>query len=152
MMRRAFYRLARLVPVASIAAAVIFPTTAVADVTSIQVLSAALVAKGAEVDVTITFTCTAGDTVAAPQGAFGGGLGASVQQAVSKTEQALGFGQGGGQTCTGSPQTGVVQVLANVPGPPFRIGPAVVNAFVTACGTAGCFSATSGLTTVRIRH
>src|SRR6266704_1960801 len=146
-MRRAFFALARLVPVAPIAAALIFPTTAVADVTSIQGLSAQLVAKGAEVDVTVTFTCTAGDTVAAPQGAFGGGLSASVQQAVSKTQQAAGFGSGGGQTCTGSPQTGVVKVLANVPGPPFRIGPAVVNASVTSCGTTGCFSATSGLTT-----
>ena len=151
-MRRAFYRLARLVVVAPIAAALIFPTTAAADVTSIQGLSAQLVAKGAEVDVTVTFTCTAGDTVAAPNGAFGGGLGASVQQAVSKTQQAAGFGSGGGQTCTGSPQTGVVQVLATVPGPPFRVGPAVVSAFVAACGSTGCFSASSGPTTVRISH
>ncbi len=150
-MRGAFHRITRLTPVLAIAAALIFPTTASAAVTSIQVVSGELVAKGAEVDLTISFTCTAGDTVMNPYG-MGGGLNASLQQAVSKTQQASGFGSGGGQTCTGSPQTGVVQVLATVPGPPFRVGPAVATAYITECGPTGCSSASTAPTAIRISH
>ena len=64
-----------------------------------------------------------------------GGLFAFAQQAVSKTHQASGSGSGGGQTCTGLPQTAVLAILSNVSGPPFRVGPAVVNAFITDPGS-----------------
>jgi hypothetical protein len=152
-MRGALYRLLRLTPGVAIAVTLIFPVTASAAVTSIQVVSGELVAKGAEVDLTISFTCTAGDTIAAPMPPMGGGLSAELQQAISKTEQASGFGFGlGGQTCTGSPQTAVVQVLATAPGPPFRVGPAVATVFISECGPTGCSFVGSAPNAIRISN
>ncbi len=158
-MRVALNRLLRLVPGVAIAAALTFPATASAAVTSLQVLSPGeLVAKGAEVDLTISFTCTAGDTLVPPMGASSG-LTAFVQQAVSKTQQAFGFGAGPNVgTCTGSPQTAVVPVLASVAtfgsagSPPFRVGPALASIGLNECGPAGCSSAGTGPTAIRISN
>jgi hypothetical protein len=132
-------------------AALLFPVVASADSTSLQPQSGELVAKGVEVDVNVTFTCPAGDTVANPFG-MGGGLNVSVQQAVSKTRQASGFGSSD-EVCTGSAQTAVVPVLADVSGPPFRVGSAVAFAFLAACDASfNCVSASSAPTTIRISN
>ena len=80
-----------------------------------------------------------------------GGASVSLQQAVSKTEQAAGSGFTNGQTCTGQPQTAVVPVLANAPGPPFRNGPAVALASLQACdANFNCVYVASGPVTLRI--
>src|SRR6266446_9025771 len=98
-MRKTVHRFARLVPLVAIVAALMVPAVASAADTSIQPLSATLVARGAEVDVTVSFTCPAGYTVG---NAFGmpGGASVYLQQAVSKTEQAAGSGFTNGQNCT----------------------------------------------------
>jgi len=147
-MVKALYRIRRLAPGLAIAAVLMSPTTVVASVSSVQVTSAQLVAKGVEVDVTVSFTCTAGDVL----GNFGmGGIFVNVQQAVSKTQQASGFADGGeGTICTGSPQMVVMQVIADRSGPPFRIGPAVISA--TVVDQTDSTSASSGYTTVRIKN
>ncbi|HEX9095828.1 MAG TPA: hypothetical protein VF990_06960 [Candidatus Dormibacteraeota bacterium] len=150
-MRKTVHRFARLVPFVAIVAALMVPTVALAADTSIQPQSATLVAKGAEVDVTVSFTCPMGLTVGTP--GFMPGIGAAVflQQAVSKTEQAAGSGFSNGQTCTGQPQTALVPVLANVPGPPFRKGLGVASAFLLACdANYNCVQATSAPVTIRI--
>ncbi len=149
-MRKTVHRLARLVPLIAVVAALMVPMAVAAADTSIQPLSATLVARGAEVDVTVSFTCPAGYTVGSPYGMYGG---ASVylQQAVTKTEQASGSGFSSGQTCTGQPQTAVVPVLATVPGPPFRNGPAVAFASLQACdANFNCVYVGSGPVTLRI--
>ncbi len=149
-MSKTVHRLARLAAFAVVGAALMVPVTVAAADTSIQPLSATLVAKGAEVDVTVSFTCPAGYTVG---NAFGmpGGASVYLQQAVSKTEQAAGSGFSSGQTCTGQPQTAVIPVLASVPGAPFRNGPAVASANLQACDTnLNCVYAASGPVTVRI--
>src|SRR2546421_3718831 len=130
-MRKLVNRLARLVPLVAIGAALMVPTAAAAADLSIQPASGTLVARGTEVDVTVTFTCPAGYTVGSRFG-MPGGASASLQQAVSKTAQAAGYGFASNQTCTGQPQTAVVRVLANIPGPPFRTGPAVGSAHLPA--------------------
>jgi hypothetical protein len=151
--RKIIRRFVRLVPLVAIVAALMVPTVALAADTSIQPQSATLVAKGAEVDVTVTFTCTAGLTVGSPFFGMPGGATAYLQQAVTKTEQAAGSGFSGGQTCTGQSQTAVIPVLANVPGPPFRNGPAVAFAYLQACDASfNCVYAASGLVSVRISH
>jgi hypothetical protein len=151
-MRLSIGRLGRFAPVVAMAAILMVPTTAVAATTSFQIVSANLIAKGVEVDVTVSFTCTAGDVIPAAQNGFGGGLTANIQQAVSKTQQASGSGQGGGLTCTGSPQTGVIQVIAFTSGPPFRKGPAVITANINECDPLSgvCTFTSTPLTTVRI--
>lgn len=150
-MRKTVHRFARFVPLAAIVAALMVPTVAFAAATSIQPLSATLVAKGAEVDVTLSFTCPAGLTVGGPFSMPGFGATVSLQQAVSKTQQALGSAFTNGQACTGQPQTAVVPVLANVPGPPFRKGPAVASANLQACdANFNCVYAQSGPVTVDI--
>ena len=149
-MRLGISRLRRFAPVVAVAATLMIPTTVVADTTSLQIVSAKLIAKGVEVDVTVSFTCTAGDVISAAQNGFSGGLSANIQEAVSKTQQASGVGSGGGITCSGSPQTGVIQVIAFTSGPPFRKGPAVVTANVSECGASGCTYTSTPLTTVRI--
>jgi hypothetical protein len=136
--KRAF-RLIRLAPIVA-ATALLIPITALAAGASIQPTAASLVAKGAAIDITVTSMCPAGDTV----GFFGASLVA--QQAVSKTEQAIGQAAiGNGITCTGSAQTNTFRVAANVPGPPFRTGPALVSASMFACGSSGCISANSSV-------
>jgi hypothetical protein len=134
-----------------LAAALVVPLNAFADTTSIGVTSATLVAKGVEVDVGVAFTCPADEVV--PNSAFLTGLTASVQEAVSKTQQAYGLGAYPSDIpCTGSEQTAIVQVIANASGPPFRVGPAVVNASVTSCTPDffTCSGASSGFTTIRL--
>jgi hypothetical protein len=147
-MGKTLFRVIRLAPGLALTGVLMSPMTAVAEVSSVQVVSAHMVAKGVEVDVTVSFTCTEGHVI----GNFGmAGITASVQQAVSKTQQASGFGGGGdGTVCTGEPQTFVVQVLADRSGPPFRTGPAVINATVVD-QTDSSFRS-SGYTTVRITH
>ena len=71
---------------AAIGMMVLLPT-AVSASASINVVSTQLIARGAAVDTTITFTCTAGHVLHAP---FDVDVG--VQQAVSKREQATGTG------------------------------------------------------------
>ena len=124
------------------------PATAMAD-ESIQIGSARLDAKGVVVNVTVTFTCTAGDTINAPFD-----MSVYVQQAISKTQQATGNGNlSSSITCTGGPQSTVLQVLANASGPPFKVGVAAANASIQDC-TLGfpCATATTGLLTVRLTH
>src|SRR5438045_1907697 len=60
---------------------------------SIQPTSATLVAKGAAVDVTVSFTCPAGDVLGGPFGF--NAITLFVEQAVSKTSLATGSTQGG---------------------------------------------------------
>ena len=149
-MRKTVHRLARLAAFVVVGAAVMVPMAVAAADTSIQPLSATLVARGAEVDVTVSFTCPAGYTVG---NAFGmpGGASVYLQQAVSKTEQAAGSGFNSGQTCTGQPQTAVIPVLASVPGAPFRNGPAVALASLQACdANFNCVYVASGPVTLRI--
>jgi hypothetical protein len=148
--RKTVHRLARLVPLVAIVAALMVPTVALAADTSIQPQSATLVARGVEVDVTVGYTCPSGLTVG---NAFGMAGGATVylQQAVSKTQQAAGYGFTTGQTCTGQPQTVVVAILANVPGPPFRDGSAVASAYLQACdANFNCLYTASGPVTIRV--
>jgi len=148
-MRKTVHRLARLVPLIAVVAALMVPMVAMAADASIQPQSGTLVARGTEVDVTVSFTCPAGYTVGSPYGMPGGTV--SLQQAVSKTAQAFGFAFTNGQTCTGQPQTAIVPILANVPGPPFRTGPAVASAYLQACdANFNCVSAASGPVTIRI--
>jgi hypothetical protein len=148
--RKTVHRFARLIPLVAVAAALMVPTVALAADTSIQPQSAKLVAKGTAVDVTIGFTCPAGYKVGNPFG-MPGGANVYIQQAVSRTQQAAGSGFTSGQTCTGQPQTAVVRVLANVPGAPFRRGPAVASADLQACdANFNCVYATSGPLTIRI--
>src|SRR4029077_17180347 len=123
-MRGILGRVLRFAPGVAVFTILLLPATAIASTTSIQPISGKLVAKGVEVDVTVSFICPAGDTIPGDQGGGNGGLSAFVQQAVSKTQQAWGYGVGGGQTCTGSAQMAVIQILSNVSGPPFRVGPA----------------------------
>lgn len=150
-MRKTVHRLARLVPLVAIVAALMVPAVALAADTSIQPQSATLVAKGVEVDVIVSFTCPAGLTVGSPFFGMPGGATVNLQQAVSKTQQAAGSGFSSGQTCTGQPQTAVVPVLANVPGPPFRNGPAVASADLQACdANFNCVYAASGPVTIRV--
>ncbi len=58
-MRKTVHRLARLAAFVVVGAAVMVPMAVAAADTSIQPLSATLVARGAEVDVTVSFTCPA---------------------------------------------------------------------------------------------
>lgn len=136
-----------------IAGILMLPTTALAATTSIQVASAKLIAKGAAVNVTVTFTCPAGDVLPDYTAYPAYGLSVYLQQAVSKTQQAFGNGFGGGQTCTGSSQTAVISVLSTVPGPPFRGGPAVATATLIECDPSfsSCSSSSSGVTVVKVR-
>jgi hypothetical protein len=151
-MRKTIYRFARLVPLVAIVAALMVPTVALAADTSIEPLSATLVAKGAAVDVTVTFTCPAGLTVGSPYG-MPGGMSVYLQQAVSKTDQASGYGSSGGQLCTGQPQTVVMAVLATVPGPPFRNGSVATSGFLQVCDASfNCTYASPGPVTIRISH
>src|SRR2546423_2052764 len=115
-MSRSIARILRLALGVGIAAALMTPLTVLADDSSIHIVSAKLVARGAEVDVTVSFTCPAGNVIGS---AFGGGLFASIQQAVSKSQQAEGAGFASQPSvCSGSAQTGVIQILAFYPGAP----------------------------------
>lgn len=152
-MSGAIRKLLRCTPAVGIVAALLATTPALAAISPVTVSNAQLVAKGVEVDLTVAFTCTAGDTIGIQPFSFQGpGVTATVQQAVSKTQQASGFAQVAfGGTCTGSPQSLLVQVLADPSGPPFRVGPAVASANLLDCDPLGnCTSAGSGLVTVRI--
>lgn len=149
-----FRRLVRLAPVVGIAAALMVATAVVAaagDAASIQPQSGKLVAKGVEVDVTVTFTCPAGDKVGNQFG-MPGGADVYLQEAISRTAQASGSGFTSGQICTGQPQNAIVQVLANVPGPPFRKGPAVAGASLQACdANFNCIYVSSAPVAIHIR-
>lgn len=154
-MRRTLVRLFRFAPALGIVAALAFPTTALASGSSIQVVSAHLIAKGVAVNLTISYTCPAGYVL--PAGGFASGFSVQVQEAVSKTRQAFGSASTGGQSCGDgiTPQTVVIPVLSSVTGPPFRTGPAVVIASILACPAEdpNCFTysaATTGVIVVRI--
>jgi hypothetical protein len=143
--------LVRVTGAVGFAFALMAPVNALADVSGVQISGSTLNAKGVEVDVVVSFTCDPGDVV--PNSAFLQGLSVSLQEAVSKTQQASGSGTYPSTiTCTGSPQTAVVQVLANASGPPFRTGPAVANASVTECTPDffTCSGASTGFVTVRL--
>ena len=142
-------RIIRFAPLGVLAALVV-PMTVLAADASIQPTSATLVAKGAAVDVTVSFTCPAGDVLGGPFGY--NGILLFVEQAVSKTSLATGSTPGGnGITCTGSPQSTDLIVPATPPGPPFRTGPALVSASLFACDAMNnCVNASSGPTTIRV--
>src|SRR5437764_6699369 len=99
-MRKTIHRFVRRAAFVVVGAALLVPMAVAAADTSIQPLSATLVARVAEVDVTVSFTCPAGDTVGNPYGMPYGGASIYLQQAVTKTEQAAGSGFTNGQTCT----------------------------------------------------
>src|SRR5207247_2751850 len=135
------WRLLRPAPLVALALLLL---AVVADAaSSIQVNSGRLVAKGAEVYVTVTYSCPDGWAVI--QGKGGGGIFVNIQQAVNKTSQASGSASGGTNLiCDGTAHSAVVQVLANTPGPPFRVGPAVSTAEFSACSDELCSSFESG--------
>src|SRR2546423_3192414 len=111
------WRFLRPAPVAALAMLLLAVVAYAAS--TIQVNSGRLVAKGVEVDVTVTYSCPSGWFVV--QGKGGGGISVTIQQAVSKSQQASGFGSGGSNlTCDGTAHSTVVPVFANTPGPPFR--------------------------------
>lgn len=153
-MTRSLDRLLRLAPSVGIAAILVFPTVALAAGTSVQASSAKLIARGAAINVTVSFTCPAGDVVADNQHFTQGGLSVYVQQVVGTTQQAFGRGDTGGQTCTGSPQTAVISVLATVPGPPFHRGSSVAIAALFECDPtfSTCTNTTSGVTVLWIHR
>ena len=144
------WRLLRPAPV--VALAVLLLAVVAYAASTIEVNSGRLLAKGVEVDVTVTYSCPDGWFVV--QGKGGGGIFVNVQQAVSKTDQASGSASGGTDlTCDGTAHSTVVQVFANAPGPPFRVGPAVITADFGACSDEFCSSfesANSGPTIVRL--
>jgi hypothetical protein len=131
-----------------------FPTVALASGTSVQAVSAKLVAGGAAINVTVSFTCPAGDVVADDQHFTNNGLGVYVQQAVGTTQQAFGRGDTGGQTCTGSPQTAEISLFATAPGPPFHRGRAAATANLVECDPtfSTCTRTKSGITTIWIHR
>lgn len=137
-----------LLGVGGAAVMLLVPTTVLADM-SIQIGSTQMVAKGVAVDATVTFTCAAGDVIQSPFD-----LSVYIQQAVSKTQQATGIGYvANNVTCTGAPQSALIQVLANSSGPPFKIGVAAANASIQDCSLGfPCSTATSGLVTVRLTN
>jgi hypothetical protein len=139
----------RVVAVGAVVAALAIPVVASASSgASIQVGSGRLLARGALVDVTVTFTCPVGSTV------VDHGQGVYLQEAISRTQQASGSGGiGDGTACTGAPQTSVARVLANASGPPFRLGPAVAFGTVFACDpNFVCVNATSGYVVIKIHR
>ena len=141
-----------LIPLAALAAGVLAAAPALAAISAVSVSDGQLVAKGVEVDLSISFTCTAGDTIGVnPFSFYGPGVAVTVQQAINKTQQASGFAQMAyGGVCTGSPQSILMQVLSNSGGPPFRVGPAVVSAQVLDCDATGtCLTVNSGPVAVR---
>ena len=133
-------RLFRVVAAGAVVAALAIPVVASASSgASIQVGSGTLLARGALVDVGVTFTCPAGSTV------IDRGNGVYLQQAISRTRQAFGSGSiGDGTACTGAPQTAMAPVIANPSGPPFRLGSAVAQGSIFACDPN--FVCVSGLT------
>jgi hypothetical protein len=135
-----------------VAVALMVPVNALASVSGLQITGTELNAKGVEVDVAVMFTCDAGDIV--PSSAFLQGLTVSLQESISKTEQASGVGSGSQVACTGSPQPAVIQVLANASGPAFRIGSAIANLSVTECTPDffTCSGASTGFVTVRLTN
>ena len=142
-------RVIRFAPLGVLAALVV-PVTVLAADASIQPTSATLVARGAALDVSLSFTCPAGDVLGGPFGF--NAITLFVEQAVSKTSLATGSTQGGnGITCTGSPQSTDLIVPATPPGPPFRTGPALVSASLFACDAMNnCVNASSAPTTIRV--
>src|SRR2546423_12166806 len=90
-MRKTVHRFARLAAFVVVGAALLVPMAVAAADTSIQPLSATVVARGAGVDVTVSFTCPAGYTVG---NAFGmpGGASVDLQAAGGETGQAGGSG------------------------------------------------------------
>jgi hypothetical protein len=153
-MRRSLYRVLRFAPGLAVAAILMFPTAALASGTSIQVVSAKLLARGAALNLTVSFTCPAGDVVPTFQQFTTDGLSVFVQQAVNRTQMASGNGGTGGQTCTGAPQTAVISVLTSHLGPPFHRGPAVAVATLIECDPtfSTCTSTDSALTVIRIHR
>ena len=116
--------LAALVPVGT-AVALDSPPSATAFV---EVDSAQLVARGAAVDVTVTYLCPA----------FGSAsLSASVTQR-SGPEITSGSSFGGTVQCTGTEQQAVVRVIASNGMRAFKSGTALAQATLFSCGSGFC--------------
>jgi hypothetical protein len=124
------------------------PAVALAADPSAQIApTAQLQAKGAYVIATVQVTCPAGDFL----GWYPTILG--IEQATSKTALATGGGYAPRTDCTGSPQTLVFSVMANAPGPPFRVGPAAATLMAWACDpTFNCVQLNTGPATIRLVH
>jgi hypothetical protein len=108
-----------------------------ATVSSVDVVSATLVAKGAGAQVVLTGSCDAGES---------GVFSATVTQAVGNH-----VAQGSGYvvlTCTGETQEATVLVMANVSGAPFHVRVALVSAGIV----WGCCSSVSTAEVVHIRR
>jgi hypothetical protein len=126
------------------------PAVALAAESSAQIApTAQLQARGAYVIATVQITCPVGKTL----GYFPTTL--SIVQATSKSALATGSGYAPGTDCTGSPQTFVIPVTANAPGPPFRVGPAAATLMAWVCDAGAMFNCTvlnTGPVTIRIVH
>jgi hypothetical protein len=126
------------------------PAVALAAEASAQIApTAQLQARGAYVIATVQITCPTGNTL----GYFPTTL--SIEQATSKSAIATGFGYAPGGDCTGSPQTFVIPVTANAPGPPFRVGPAAATLMAWVCDANAMFNCVvlnTGPVTIRIVH
>jgi hypothetical protein len=118
--------LAALVPVGS-AVALDSPPSATAFV---EIESAQLVAKGAGVDVTVTYLCPAGGSAS---------LSTTVTQR-SGPEVTSGSSSFVSLPCTGEPEQRVVRVTAGGGMRAFKSGTALVQASMFACGSGFCGS------------
>ena len=126
------------------------PAVALAAGSSAQIdPTAQLEARGAYVIGTVQITCPVGNTL----GYFPTTL--TIEQATSKTAIATGSGYAPRADCTGSPQTFAIPVLANAPGPPFRVGPAAATLTAWVCdavATFNCVVLNTGPLTIRLVH
>ena len=126
------------------------PAVALAAESSAQIApTAQLQARGAYVIATAQITCPVGKTL----GSYPTTL--SIEQATSKSAIATGYGYVPGGDCTGSPQTFVIPVMPNAPGPPFRVGPAAATLVAWVCdpnATFNCTVLSTGPVTIRIVH
>ena len=142
----------RLLSVALLCSAALtaIPVVALAAESSAQIApTAQLQARGAYVIATVQITCPVGKTL----GYFPTTL--TIEQATSKTAIATGSGYVPGADCTGGPQTFVIPVMANAPGPPFRVGPAAATLMAWVCDPGAMFNCNvlnTGPVTIRVVH
>jgi len=125
------------------------PAVALAAESSAQIApTAQLQARGAYMVATVQITCPVGNTLG-----FYYPTTLSIEQATSKSAIATGYGYAPGGDCTGSPQTFAIPVMANAPGPPFRVGPAAATLTAWTCdATFSCAPFGVGPVTIRIVH
>ena len=115
----------RRIPALALGMAVLSTPTLATAATTVNVVSAELVAKGAGVLVSAEVTCTVGSNSHLFADAF------LIQRAGNKTTQGSGFSSSDGLTCDGTPQS--IQVLVTPFEKIFRQGAAIVRFDATAC-------------------